>query len=191
MQFDYSKYKKQCLNKGKSRYVLIKYISLHGDNNLEDEPFFNHLMKIKPVDIFFPIGLQYEFNYDFLLQLVAGSLSVEYELILLEGVENTYRLSITVNHSGSTLTRYLDDLEASQIIRLYEILINEIWELYILIGEDEFEKDVILDELNENVAGYIQKVDRLKVETEYLSNCSIMQSRLDVVLKGLGIITSE
>ncbi|MEI7919295.1 MAG: hypothetical protein WCH65_03695 [bacterium] len=95
-------------------------------------------------------------------QLVIGSFSSDYELKKEEGKENK-ELYIAVKSGEQSVVKTVSELRSFQILRLYEIYIEEQMNLHSLKAEDENEKNTIDQEREMRLKRWeavIQTIDR-------------------------------
>lgn len=100
--------------------------------------FMNHPFKV-------PEELQEEFDWKLLLQLVGGSFSSECMFekeSQEEGAE--WELTISVKSWDQSVVKKVSELWSFQIMRLYEIYVEEQMNLHILIKEEEKDAEAIL-----------------------------------------------
>lgn len=103
--------------------------------------FANHSFKV-------PEELQEEFDWKLLLQLVAWSFSSEcmFEKEKSEDSdeEDQWELTISVKSGDQSVVKKVSELWSFQIMRLYEIYVEEQMNLHILIKEEEKDAEAIL-----------------------------------------------
>ena len=100
--------------------------------------FANHSFKV-------PEELQEEFDWKLLLQLVGGSVSSEC-LFEKDSQEEAaeWELTISVKSGDQSVVKKVSELWSFQIMRLYEIYVEEQMNLHILIKEEEKDAEAIL-----------------------------------------------
>jgi hypothetical protein len=89
-----------------------------------------------------PEELRDDFDWDLLQQLVLGSFSSDYELKK-EGEETDKELYIAVKSGEQSVVKTISELRSFQILRLYEIYIEEQMNLHALRKEEESEQTAI------------------------------------------------
>lgn len=77
-----------------------------------------------------------DFDWDLLLRLILGSFSSDYQLAMNEE-RNLNDLIITVKNGDQSITKTIAELWSFQILRIYEIYIEEQLNMEILRAEDE------------------------------------------------------
>jgi vacuolar-type H+-ATPase subunit I/STV1 len=99
-----------------------------------------------PLSYRVPEELKSDFNRDLLEQLVVASFSSDYELK--KGAEEAVdkELFIAVKSGDQSVVKTISELRSFQILRLYEIYIEEQINLHALMHEDEKEKAAIEQE---------------------------------------------
>lgn len=101
-----------------------------------------YLSKFLPMEYKLPEELKNDFDRELLQQLVTGSFSSDYEIKKLEG-KNEKELYIAVKSGEQSVVKTVSELRSFQILRLYEIYIEEQMNLHALKAEDENEKNAI------------------------------------------------
>jgi len=90
-----------------------------------------------------PDELNKDFDWDLLQQLVTSSFSSDYELKKTKDEGKLMDLFIAVKSWDQSVVKTVSELRSFQILRLYEIYIEEQMNLHALKYEDEKEKDAI------------------------------------------------
>ena len=142
----------------------------------EDEPFFAHISQFETSDLRYqvPDDLLNSFDWPFLFQLVATSLSSRYELQLSESdmedqnkEEQLPELVIHVESKGQKVSKKVSELLWFQVDRLYGIYLEEIMNLHLLSLENEMEKQGIEYELDIRLEAFKHvKSDYLKQQMD-------------------------
>lgn len=164
--FDYSDFIKELKNNNEKRECVEMYSKYYGsqdDINIEDTPFYkDYLSKFEvPFNVATPEELEDDFDWDLLIKLVAGSFSSKYDLLLDEGSQETIpkvHLYITVRSRDQKVTKDIFELCSFQIIKLFNIYIEEQMNLFSLKAEDKEEVTAILEEQNMRLAKFKKKV---------------------------------
>jgi len=96
----------------------------------------------KSVDYLVPEELKEDFDWPFLMELVASSFSSDG---LIDSIEwsDLPDFVISVQSGDQVVVKKVSELRGFQILRLYEIYIEEQMNLQVLMAEDEKEKDAI------------------------------------------------
>ncbi len=102
----------------------------------------NYTSKFKSVSYLTPDELKDDFDRSFLMELVASSFSSDWLLESIEGSELP-EFVISVQSGDQVVVKKVSELRWFQILRLYEIYIEEQMNLQVLMAEDEKEKDAI------------------------------------------------
>lgn len=89
-----------------------------------------------------PDELGEDFDWGLLEKLVAGSFSSDYELKL-DNEKGDYELYIAVKSGDQSVVKTVSELWSFQMLRLYEIYVEEQMNLQILKKEDESEQGAI------------------------------------------------
>lgn len=105
--------------------------------------YTEYTSKFKSVDYLVPEELKDDFDRPFLMELVASSFSSDG---LIESVEDQDlpEFVISVQSGDQVVVKKVSELRGFQILRLYEIYIEEQMNLQVLIAEDEKEKEAIM-----------------------------------------------
>ena len=100
------------------------------------------MVKFAPVSYKVPEELREDFDWDLLQQLVLGSFSSDYELKK-EKDDEEKELYIAVKSGEQSVVKTVSELWSFQILRLYEIYIEEQMNLHALRKEEESEQVAI------------------------------------------------
>ncbi len=94
-----------------------------------------------------PEDLEDDFDWDILQKLVIGSFSSDYELKQ-DDKDGKWELYIAVKSWDQSIVKTVSELWSFQILRLYEIYIEEQMNLQILMNEEEeeWEKEALISE---------------------------------------------
>ena len=147
MLFDYNYFINQLKDDEEKKEVIEKYTRYYGtqDNiDIHETAFYkDYLSKFDiPFVIVVPEDLEDDFDWDLLGKLIIGSYSSKYNLVVEkrnpECQDETPLVSIyiTVKSGDRKITKELSELWGFQIIRLYEIYIEEQMNLFILAAEE-------------------------------------------------------
>ncbi len=126
----------------------------------------NYLSKfeIPDIDLVLPEFIDEEFDWDLLLRLILGSFSSTYVFEPTE--DGKFELVINVSAGDKHVAKKLSELWWFQIVRMYEIYIEEQLNLEILIAEDEKEKEIIEAQRESNLNRWKLTVDKLFLEKD-------------------------
>jgi len=145
MLFDFQAFIEELREKPEKKQIVEKYESLFGSiqGDIKDQiRFTEYLSKFEPLPYETPEELKNDFDRDLLEQLVIGSFSSDYELKKEEGKEEK-ELYIAVKSWEQSVVKTVSELRSFQILRLYEIYLEEQMNLHALKAEDENEKNTI------------------------------------------------
>ena len=134
--FDYVGFLDELFEKEDTQHIILQYESIFGKipNDIGKCEFFrNYLRFIDPIDYNVPNILADDFNWELLLQLTVCSFSSSYQLKEEDGKVELY---ITVSSNGIEVTKKVSELWSFQILRLFEIYIEEQLNLGNLLYED-------------------------------------------------------
>ncbi len=134
--------------KAEKKETVEKYEKLFGpiSGDIKDQTRYHEYISLfAPMQYAIPDELTEDFDWDLLGQLVAGSFSSDWTFD-----PNTESgkpdFMITVNSGDQHVVKKVSELRGFQILRLYEIYVEEQMNLHILINEDENEKEAILSQ---------------------------------------------
>ena len=145
MLFDFQAFIEELREKAEKKQIVEKYETLFGpiEGDIKDQiRYTEYLTKFEPLPYIVPEELQNDFDRNLLEQLVLGSFSSDYELKKEEGKKEK-ELYIAVKSGDQSVVKTVSELRSFQILRLYEIYIEEQMNLHALKAEDENEKNAI------------------------------------------------
>ncbi len=145
MLFDFQAFIEELREKPKKKQIVEKYETLFGPINgdIKDQiRYQEYLAHFEPLPYAVPEELENDFDRNILQQLVVGSFSSDYELKKEEGKEQK-ELYIAVKSGEQSVVKTVSELRSFQILRLYEIYIEEQMNLQTLKAEDENERNTI------------------------------------------------
>ncbi len=145
MLFDFQAFVEELREKPDKKHIVEKYEKLFGPIQwgIKDQArYTEYLIKIETIECSVPDELKNDFDRSMLQQLVVGSFSSDYEFKKEENKE-LRELFIAVKSGDQSVVKTVSELRSFQILRLYEIYIEEQMNLHTLKYEDEKEKDAI------------------------------------------------
>ena len=148
MLFDFQAFIEELREKPEKKQIVEKYESLFGNIqwDIKDQIWYTeYLSKFEPMPYNLPEELKNDFDRDLLEQLVIWSFSSDYELKT-EEKKKDKELYIAVKSWEQSVVKTVSELRSFQILRLYEIYIEEQMNLHALKAEDENEKNTINQE---------------------------------------------
>lgn len=171
--FDYREFLEEMKNNSDEtkRAIYEKWIKISNAQKLEDEPFYEYLMQFEAVPYNVPEELEEVFDWNLLLSLCAASFSSRYRLALPDEDspnKSIAELEITVSSGDQTVTKKISELWSFQILRLYEIYLEEQINLHTLQLEDTSENNCIAGERKERIKLY--NFNKLKIKNSLLRN---------------------
>lgn len=145
MLFDFQAFVEELREKPEKKQIVEKYETLFGpvQGDIKDQIWYTEYLKnfeALPYEI--PEELKDDFDRNLLEQLVVGSFSSDYELKQ-EKDKKEKELYIAVKSGEQSVVKTVSELRSFQILRLYEIYIEEQMNLHALKAEDENEKNTI------------------------------------------------
>lgn len=181
------------------RKVIERWKKISSANRIEKEPYYAYLNKFKVSDIPYkvPEELSADFNWHLLFQLVAGSFSSDYKLKypnLGETDTNEFisekelpELYISVKSGNVSVIKKVSELWSFQILRLFEIYIEEQINLHTLMLEDKNEANVI--EMEREMR--IKKFKSWKQENILYKNTVAQRNQRNKILEGVTYKTGK
>lgn len=146
MLFDFQAYLMEMRDKAEKKETVEKYEKQFGPiaGDIKDQIWYTeYVSTFKACPYMVPEELKNDFDRDLLMQLVAASFSSEGTL---DDQTETWLpdFVIAVQSGDQHIVKKVSELRGFQILRLYEIYIEEQMNLQILIAEKEKEKEAIL-----------------------------------------------
>lgn len=143
MLFDFPAFIDELREKEDKKEIVEKYEKLFGKIqwDIKDQIWYTGYLAQFPSQAYLtPEDLDDDFDWDILEKLVIGSFSSDYELKQDEKKE-WWELYIAVKSWDQSIVKTVSELWSFQILRLYEIYIEEQMNLQILMNEEEEEWD--------------------------------------------------
>ena len=151
MLFDFPAFIEELREKEDKKEIVEKYEKYFGKIqwDIKDQIWYtDYLSKFPTQSYLTPEDLEDDFDWDILQKLVIGSFSSDYELKQDKG--EWWELYIAVKSWDQSIVKTVSELWSFQILRLYEIYIEEQMNLQILMNEEsedgESEKEALLSE---------------------------------------------
>lgn len=152
MLFDFPAFIGELREKEDKKEIVEKYEKLFWKIqwDIKDQVWYtDYLSKFPTQSYLTPEDLDDDFDWDILEKLVIGSFSSDYELKQ-EGKDGDWELYIAVKSGDQSIVKTVSELWSFQILRLYEIYIEEQMNLQILMNEEdedwESEKEALISE---------------------------------------------
>ncbi len=148
MLFDFLAFIEELREKPEKKQIIEKYENLCGpiSGSIQDQNrYTEYLYKFEPIEYNVPEELKNDFDRGLLQQLVVWSFSSDYE-IKKEEWKKWKELYIAVKSWDQSVVKTLSELRSFQVLRLYEIYIEEQINLHALMIEEEAEKIAIEQE---------------------------------------------
>lgn len=168
MLFDFLAFVEELREKPEKKQIIEKYEKICWPISgwIKDQKRYEeYLSKFKPTDYKVPDELKNDFERDLLQQLVIWSFSSDYELKKDEWNKEK-ELYIAVKSWDQSVVKTISELWSFQVLRLYEIYIEEQINLHALMMEEETEKIAIQQEreirLNRRKA-VLETIDREEI----------------------------
>ena len=152
MLFDFPAFIEELKEKEDKREIVEKYEKYFGKIkwDIKDQIWYtDYLSKFPSQSYLTPEDLDDDFDWDILEKLVIGSFSSDYELKQ-DNKDGWWELYIAVKSWDQSIVKTVSELWSFQILRLYEIYIEEQMNLQILMEEEstdgEWEKEALISE---------------------------------------------
>lgn len=148
MLFDFLAFVEELREKAEKKQIIEKYEKLCWpiSGTIQDQVrYTEYLSKFEPTEYNIPEELKNDFDRDLLQQLVIWSFSSDYE-IKKEEWKKAKELYIAVKSGDQSVVKTVSELWSFQVLRLYEIYIEEQINLHALMLEEETEKIAIEQE---------------------------------------------
>ena len=168
MLFDFQAFIEELRENPDKKQIVEKYEKLVGpiQGGVKDQIWYTEYLvsfKVHPYAV--PSELKNDFDWDLLQQLVTWSFSSDYELKKVEDKE-LRDLYIAVKSGDQSVVKTISELRSFQILRLYEIYVEEQMNLHALKYEDEKEKNAINSEREMRKKKWEAVLDTLGIEEE-------------------------
>lgn len=152
MLFDFPAFIEELREKEDKKEIVEKYERLFWKIqwDIKDQIWYtDYLSKFPSQSFLTPEDLDDDFDRDILEKLVIGSFSSDYELKQ-DDKDGDWELYIAVKSWDQSIVKTVSELWSFQILRLYEIYIEEQMNLQILMNEEdedwESEKEALISE---------------------------------------------
>jgi len=152
MLFDFPAFINELREKEDKKEIVEKYEKYFGKIqwDIKDQIWYtDYLAKFPAQSYLTPEDLDDDFDWDILQKLVIGSFSSDYELKQ-DDKDGWWELYIAVKSGDQSIVKTVSELWSFQILRLYEIYIEEQMNLQILMNEEsedgESEKEALISE---------------------------------------------
>ncbi len=145
MLFDFQAFVAELREKEDKKQIIEKYEKLFWEIewSIQDQAWYTEYLSLFPVlDYITPEELKDDFDRELLQRLVVGSFSSDYE-IKDEKSKGWKELYIAVKSWDQSVVKTVSELWSFQVLRLYEIYVEEQMNLHALKAEDENEKNAI------------------------------------------------
>lgn len=148
MLFNFLAFVEELREKEDKKQIVEKYESLFGtiEGSVSSQLWYKeYLSKFPAMSYLIPEDLEQDFDWDLLQKLILGSFSSDYEFkadAKKQGVE----LFLSVRGGDQTVVKTVSELWSFQVLRLYEIYVEEQMNYFILMHENEEDKGAILAE---------------------------------------------
>ena len=152
MLFDFPAFIEELREKEDKKEIVEKYEKYFWKIqwDIKDQIWYtDYLSKFPSQSYLTPEDLDDDFDWDILEKLVIGSFSSDYELKQ-DNKDGWWELYIAVKSWDQSIVKTVSELWSFQILRLYEIYIEEQMNLQILMEEEstdgEWEKEALISE---------------------------------------------
>ena len=150
MLFDFPAFIEELREKEDKKEIVEKYEKYFWKIqwDIKNQIWYTDYLSQFPIQAYLtPEDLEDDFDWDILQKLVIGSFSSDYELKQ-DDKDGKWELYIAVKSWDQSIVKTVSELWSFQILRLYEIYIEEQMNLQILMNEEEeeWEKEALVSE---------------------------------------------
>lgn len=168
MLFNLSFFRAELLDTPEKNQLVMSYEKKvepipHDIRDLMPYKEFIHSFAVPDIEYLVPIELEYDFDYNLLVQMIAASFSSELEFIFNQNM-NKYEILIHVSSNGLTVRKKLSELSGFQILSLFKIYTEEQMNLQLLMNTEEHERTAII--LKRDIVRNTYKTKIANLETE-------------------------
>ena len=146
MLFDFHSFIEQLRDKPEKKQIVERYEKVCGPiqwSIQEQERYNEYVGKFNPIDYLVSDEIKDDFDRKLLLQLVVSSFSSDYELKKKDSESDGSReLYITVKSGDQVVVKTVSELQSFQVLRLYDIYIEEQMNLHALMKENNEENTI-------------------------------------------------
>lgn len=170
--FNYKYFKEGLISECNDKSEMMEqYLEAYGDNLLENEPFYkDYLSKFEIIPYRVPYECRNDFDYDLLGKLICGSFSCDTKFMFIED-NTTPDLCISVDGPKKTiLIKRVEELWSFQLLRCFEIYLDEMINLQLLIYTNEFERSGVYHEREIKLKKHRAMIENLKTRDKYFDN---------------------
>lgn len=146
MLFDFAAFIEELREKPDKKEIVEKYEKQFGpiSGDIKEQNWYTEYVSgFVTLPYALPEELKKDFDRELLQQLVVSSFSSDYELKKTKEDDDKRDLYIAVKSGDQSVVKTVSELRSFQVLRLYEIYIEEQMNLHALKYEDEKEKDAI------------------------------------------------
>ena len=168
MLFDLPSFIQELREKEDKKEIVEKYENIFWEIkwDIKDQIWYTDYLSRFPFQSYItPEDLEDDFDWDILQKLVTGSFSSDYELKQ-KDKNSWWELYIAVKSWDQSIVKTVSELWSFQILRLYEIYIEEQMNLQILMSEEEEEKEALISEREVRLKKWNAVLDTLNREQE-------------------------
>ncbi len=151
MLFDFRRFLDELRENPEKKEIVEKYEKYFGTivDDVRDQLWYREYVSTFPfVDYSVPEELRQDFDWELLMQLVAASFSSDGLLAVSDNADaaSAPDFVISVQSGDQLVVKKMSELRWFQVLRLYDIYIEEQMNLQILLHEEEKEKEAILSQ---------------------------------------------
>ncbi len=166
MLFDFQAYIADLREKAEKKQVVEKYEKAYGPitGTMKDQMRYKeYVINFKELPLIVPEELKDDFDRGILTKMIAASFSSEC-LLEKNAEKEMLDLVISVKSGDQTVVKRLGELWSFQVLRLYEIYIEEQMNLQVLVHDDEKEKAAIVAQRQARIQKWKLMIDNLDKE---------------------------
>ena len=186
MLFNYSTFVEELRDNPEKKEVIEKYEKFFWPIqwDLQNQIWYQEYVSTFPhLEYNVPEELKWDFDWVILMQLVGSSFSSDW---LMEAIQDWLpEFLISVQSWDQVVVKKVSELWWFQILRLYEIYVEEQMNLQILIAEDEKEKEAILAQRESRFKRRNLVMEKLSNDTTAQEEDKVKSEKLDNLMDQL------
>lgn len=167
--FDFAAFIEELRDNSTKKHSVEKYeklVETFENKQIQDLRFYTeYYSKINVFPYKVPEELEEDFDWDLLGKLIIGSFSSSYSYVKNNNKENLPELYVSSSSGGESITKSISELWSFQILRLFEIYLEEGANLQSLMAEDQEEYSAVEQERLTKLTKW--KIMQSKLYTKY------------------------
>ncbi len=179
MLFNFQSFISDLRENPEKKDAIEKYEKFFGEItwDIKDQKWYKeYIQQFETVEYNVPEEIKDDFDRDLLMQLVAGSFSSEWTM---DVENNQIEFIVTVQSWEQVVVKKISELWWFQVLRLFEIYIEEQINLEVLMAEDENEKESIESQRDARINRWQVVMDNIKHKHEQEKEEQEKQEKLE------------